>query len=374
MIERGGSFMISVSGNKSKIIKFTVLFIVIVLAVYGFNYYKDKNSNNANQSVRTVKAMRGNVVSTVSSTGTLTLEKSVDISSKVTGRITQVYVRENQEVRAGDILVKLDDSQLTSTLRQNEVKLANAQITYERSLALFRQGGIAKSQLDTDNTNYQVALNSYQISKDNLDDTVITTPISGVVIGKPISTGQTVAPGISTPMVLMVVGDLSSMQIEALVDESDIGKIKVGQNVKFSVDSFDGEVFDGVVRLVSKKSLTQQNVIYYTVYVKVLDTKGKLIPGMTARSNIMIEQSNDVIYIPRTAVKDVGKKKFVQIVTSENSKDGIKEVQVETGLFGENGIEIKSGLSEGDTVVMRSSKNKTSDSSTLPRGGPGMRL
>lgn len=374
MIERGGSFMISVSGNKSKIIKFTVLFIVIVLAVYGFNYYKDKNSNNANQSVRTVKAMRGNVVSTVSSTGTLTLEKSVDISSKVTGRITQVYVRENQEVRAGDILVKLDDSQLTSTLRQNEVKLANAQITYERSLALFRQGGIAKSQLDTDNTNYQVALNSYQISKDNLDDTVITTPISGVVIGKPISTGQTVAPGISTPMVLMVVGDLSSMQIEALVDESDIGKIKVGQNVKFSVDSFDGEVFDGVVRLVSKKSLTQQNVIYYTVYVKVLDTKGKLIPGMTARSNIMIEQSNDVIYIPRTAVKDVGKKKFVQIVTSENSKDGIKEVQVETGLFGENGIEIKSGLSEGDTVVMRSSKNKTPDSATLPRGGPGMRL
>lgn len=374
MIERGGSFMISVSGNKSKIIKFTVLFIVIVLAVYGFNYYKDKNSNNANQSVRTVKAMRGNVVSTVSSTGTLTLEKSVDISSKVTGRITQVYVRENQEVRAGDILVKLDDSQLTSTLRQNEVKLANAQITYERSLALFRQGGIAKSQLDTDNTNYQVALNSYQISKDNLDDTVITTPISGVVIGKPISTGQTVAPGISTPMVLMVVGDLSSMQIEALVDESDIGKIKVGQNVKFSVDSFDGEVFDGVVRLVSKKSLTQQNVIYYTVYVKVLDTKGKLIPGMTARSNIMIEQSNDVIYIPRTAVKDVGKKKFVQIVTSENSKDGIKEVQVETGLFGENGIEIKSGLSEGDTVVMRSSKNKTPDSATLPRGGAGMRL
>lgn len=374
MVERGGSFMISVSRNKSKIIKFTVLFIVIFLAVYGFKYYKDKNSNSANQSVRTVKAMRGNVVSTVSSTGTLTLEKSVDISSKVTGRITQVYVRENQEVRAGDILVKLDDSQLTSTLRQNEVKLANAQITYERSLALFRQGGIAKSQLDTDNTNYQVALNSYQISKDNLDDTVITTPISGVVIGKPISTGQTVAPGISTPMVLMVVGDLSSMQIEALVDESDIGKIKVGQNVKFSVDSFDGEVFDGVVRLVSKKSLTQQNVIYYTVYVKVLDTKGKLIPGMTARSNIMIEQSNDVIYIPRTAVKDVGKKKFVQIVTSENSKDGIKEVQVETGLFGENGIEIKSGLSEGDTVVMRSSKNKTSDSSTLPRGGPGMRL
>ncbi len=367
--------MSGIFSDKSKLIKIGAVLLVLALSAGGFYYYKDKKASESKPTMRTVKVLRGNLVSTVSSTGTLTMEKSVDINSKVTGRVVKVYVKENQQVQAGDILVKLDDSQLTSTLRQNQARLKNAEMSYTRSLDLYKNGAVSKSQLDLDETNYQVALNNYKISVENIEDTTITTPIPGVVIGKPINEGQTVAPGISTPMILMTIGDLYSMQIEALVDESDIGKIQVGQNVKFSVDAFDGDVFEGVVRLISKKSLTQQNVIYYTVYVKVNDTKGKLVPGMTARSNIMIAESNNTLYVPQTAIKDANKKKFVQVITQENGKEVTKEVQVQTGLSGENGIEIKSGLSEGDIVVMRSSRNTKADQGgTVPRSGAGMRL
>lgn len=348
------------------------LIIVALLSYGGYSYWQGKKAQQATAAIKTVQVSRGDVVSTVSATGTLALENSVDVSSKITGRIVNVYVTENQQVKMGDLLIKLDDATLKSTLSQNSAKLANAEANYARTKSLYAQGAISKQLMDADEMSYQVAVTNYQISSDNLSDTIITAPINGIVIGKPTPVGQTVAPGISTPMILMTIGDMSSMRIEVLVDESDIGRIKQGQRVTFTVDSYQNEEFEGTVQLISRKSVTQQSVIYYTVYVKVKDAKNKLIPGMTARANILIDESRNTLFIPQTAVRSVNNQKTVQVMVQENGKDVIKEVQVQTGLVGENGIEIKAGLQEGDLIVTRAARGSAAKGQQS--GRPPMRL
>lgn len=360
--------------GKTKVI--AGVLILCMLSFGGYTYWKQKKAAQTTSAIRTVKVQRGDVISTVSATGTLSLENSVDISSKITGRIVEVKFKENDYVKAGDVLFKLDDATYLSDLKQNEAKLVNVSANYERNQQLYARGAISKMVMDESQMNYLVAQTNYDKSKENLADTVITSPIDGVVIGEPTKVGQTVAPGISTPMVLMTIGDMASMRIGALVDESDIGRIRDGQRVVFTVDSYQNEEFEGYVQLISRKSITQQSVIYYTVYVKVKDTKDKLLPGMTARTNIMIAESKNALYIPQTAIRDGKNGKYVQVMNKVDGKDVISEVKVETGLSGENGVEIKSGLSEGELVVMRTAGNKAATGVVggPPRGGPGMRL
>lgn len=358
---------------KSKVI--AGMLAVCMLGFGTYTYFNNKKLSQEAAAIRTVKVQRGDVVSSVSATGTLSLENSVDVSSKITGRIVEVKFKENDQVKAGDVLFKLDDASYLSDVQQNAAKLANVSANYSRNRQLYAQGAVSKMVMDESEMNYLVAQAAYSKSSDSLADTVITAPIDGVVIGEPTKAGQTVAPGVSTPMILMTIGDMSSVRIGALVDESDIGRIKDGQRVTFSVDSYQNEEFEGYVQLTSRKSVTQQSVIYYTVYIKVLDTKGKLLPGMTARTNILIAESKDALYVPQMAIRDTKEGKFVQVM-----KNGVvNEVQVETGLAGENGVEIKSGLNEGDSVVMRSAKNNAATANIMGGGSksggpPGLRL
>ena len=354
---------------------------LLAVCVLGFGTYTYLNNNKIGQNtaaLRTVKVQRGDVVSSVSATGTLSLENSVDVSSKITGRIVEVKFKENDQVKAGDILFKLDDASYRSDVQQNGAKLANTQANYFRNSQLYSQGAISKMVMDESEMNYLVAQAAYSKSSDSLADTVITAPIDGVVIGEPTKAGQTVAPGVSTPMILMTIGDMSSVRIGALVDESDIGRIKDGQRVTFTVDSYQNEEFEGYVQLISRKSVTQQSVIYYTVYIKVIDTKGKLLPGMTARTNILISESKDALYVPQMAIREAKDGKYVQVMKSVNGKDVVNEIKVETGLSGENGVEIVSGLNAGDSVVMRTSKNNATSANMMGGrqggGSPVLRL
>lgn len=342
--------------------------LLILVGGGGYKYWQSKATKDPLQNLRTAKVEVGNVRSLISATGTINPVNTVDISSKITGRIVDVKVKENDIVQAGQTLVLLDDAQAKSDLSQTQTKLNNLQLNYERNLQLYRDGAIAKSTLDTVETEYLVARAAYEKNLDNLADTVIKAPITGEVIGKPIPAGQTVAPGISTPMVLMTIADMSKMQIETLVDESDIGKVKIGQAVEFTVDSYEQTIFKGQVRLISKKAVTQQNVIYYTVYVEVEDTKNKLIPGMTARTNILLAESKNALIVPLNAIKDYKGEKYVQVYKKENGVERVEEVKVVVGLTGENGVEIKSGLKKEDVVVIRSSKNK--DSSNIQARPP----
>ncbi|MBQ5745699.1 MAG: efflux RND transporter periplasmic adaptor subunit [Selenomonadales bacterium] len=331
----------------------------IILCLLGGGGYWYSSSQTAveetQQQIKTVAVERGDVKTEVSATGALSAVRSIEISSKVTGRITEMRVEENQHVQAGEVLAVLDSRALQQTLEQLRVKMDVAQANYKRAEELVEIGGYSIQQLDTARENYEVARTNYESKLADLGDYTITTPISGIVIGKPLEEGQTVVQGISAAQVMMKIADLTEMQIEADVDETDIGKVKVGQNVTFTIDTYSGKTFTGTVTKISNQSTTTNNVIYYTVYVAVHPTNYDLKPDMTARLVINTNERHNVLYLPNEAVKVVNGQATVQVL--EKGKQVTKNVT--TGLSGEMSTEIVDGLSEGDEVVLPTKKTKT---------------
>jgi len=330
-----------------------LLAALAIAAKAGLSYYGHRNAPAFTGSVMTVK--RGDVQATVSATGTIAAVNSVDVSSKITGLITEVKVKENDMVKAGQVLIQLDDTSLKAQVSQARAQLANATAIYERSKKLAAIGGESIQQLDSDRTAYEVAKATYDNIVSQFHDTVIRAPIDGMVIGKPIPAGQTVSPGISNPMVLMTIADLSQMQIQALVDESDIGRVKLGQKVNFTVDAYPGKTFTGVVSLISQKAVIQQNVVYYTVYIDIDSPQGLLFPTMTARVTINVGESKNALVVPLSAVKEIKGQKYVQALV--NGKP--ESVPVQLGLADDEKVEILSGLKEGDQIVLPAARPQT---------------
>lgn len=325
--------------------------IFIVASIYGYQAYQ--TANTPVPTGRPYKVARGDIIAIVSATGTISPVNSVDVSSRITGRITDVRVNENDMVKADQIIIVLDDRQLKAQVAQAGAKLENALSVYKRTQRLADSGAIAMQQLDTDRTSYDAAKAFYDDIASSLDDTIIRAPIDGMVIGKPIPAGQTVAPGISNPMVLLTVADMGKMQIQALVDESDIGKIKLQQKVRFTVDSHPAKIFSGSVLTISNKANITQNVVYYTVYIDVDSPEGLLKPTMTARVSFNVGERNNVVAIPLLAIKDNKGQRTVQVVGSDGKTQA---VNVTTGLASEDQIEVVSGLSAGDVLMLPQSK------------------
>lgn len=347
--------------------KYIILACTILLAgsYGGYRYYQ--STQQTESVVRLGQVTKGNLAETVSATGALSALDNVDISSKITGRIVEVLVKENQHVTAGDVLVRLDDTALRATLKQMEAKLVNAQLTYNRDLELLNRGAISQSAFDTSYADYLVAKSVYDKAVSDVDDTVITTPISGYIIGKPTPVGQTISSGISTPQVIMSVATLDNMEIETLVDESDIGRIQEGQKVNFTVDAFPDETFTGVVRLLSKKAVTENNVIYYNVYVTVDNAKGKLLPTMTARAEFIIEEANNVTMVPLNCVYSEGKRSYVKVY-NEKTKES-RDVDVTLGLSNDNDVVVTGAdLQPGEKLLVKKAVAKQ----TSTRMGPPM--
>lgn len=341
-----------------------LVFLIVLALLGGGGYWYYTQTQKPVVTVKTIKVERGNVAATVAATGTLVPLNKVDVSSKITGLITKVLVKENDYVQQGQVLIELDDKQLQSDMEQVRAKLKNALLNHQRNQELLRQGAISTQQADQTETDYLVAKATYDNSLSKIEDTIIRAPINGVVIGKPIPAGQTVAPGISTPMVLLTVAELSAMQIETLVDESDIGRIAVGQNVTFTVDSFPNLSFAGVVTNVSMKSVVQQNVVYYTVLVDVTDTQGKLFPSMTARVSIHVGESKNVLLLPLSALRE---KKGQKYVTVQRANGSTEDVPLEIGLMGDDKVEVRGALAEGDNVVTRSAAASGTSTQTSQR-------
>lgn len=331
--------------------------IVLACLIGGGGYWYSSSQTNtqAVQQIKTVTVERGDVITEVSATGALSAVHSIDISSKVTGRITEMRVEENQKVQAGEVLAVLDSRSLQQTLEQLRVKMDVARSNYDRAASLVEIGGYSVQQLDSAFEEYEVARTNYESKLADLDDYTITTPISGIVIGKPLEEGQTVVQGISAAQIMMTIADLTEMQIEANVDETDIGKVKVGQDVSFTIDTYSGKTFTGKVTKISNQSTTTNNVIYYTVYVAVDATEYDLKPDMTARLVIHTNERKDVLYLPNEAIKTVNGQATVQVLR------GGKQVTVNitTGLSGETATEIVDGLQEGDEVVLPTKKTDT---------------
>jgi len=348
--------------------KWVVLALVIVMAGWGGMTYYGKNSKPVFTGA-TIAVERGDVFATVSATGTIAAVNSVDVSARITGLITEVKVNENDLVKAGQVMVVLDDTALRSQVDQARSQMVNTAVNYERSKKLAAIGGESLQQLDADRTNYDVAKATYDNAASQLDYTVITAPIDGLVIGKPIPAGQTVAPGISNPMVLLTVADLSRMQIQVQVDESDIGRVKLGQKVDFTVDAYPGKTFSGIVSLISQKAVIQSNVVYYTVYVDVESPQGLLFPNMTARVTIKVGESKNTLVIPLSAVKETKGVKNVQVMV--NGK--LQTTPVQLGLTDDEKAEVLTGVNEGDQVVLPAAKPVAGGQAQPAAGGNPLR-
>ena len=347
--------------------KYAVIFCALLLAggYGGYKYYVSSQTPAA--TVKTGVVERGNLVETISATGALSAVNNVDISSKITGRIVEVLVEENQHVNAGDVLVRLDDTALMATVRQMKAKLDNAEANYNRFQKLVESGAISRSEYDNVYADYLVAKTNYEKAASDVQDTVITTPIDGYIIGEPTPVGQTISSGISEPQVIMSVATLDDMQIEAMVDESDIGQVKVGQKVNFTVDAYPNENFSGKVRLISRKAETENNVIYYKVYVDVDDAKGKLLPTMTARADFVIASAENVLMVPLNCVYVEGKRRFVKVYNTKTKES--RDVDVKLGLSNDSEIVVQTdALKPGEVLLVRKAVAKQ----TGVRSGGGM--
>ncbi|MDU4962519.1 MAG: efflux RND transporter periplasmic adaptor subunit [Sporomusaceae bacterium] len=332
-----------------------VIVVVAVIAVKaGLDFYAGKGDAAA-VTPKLTQVERGDIVSQVAATGTIQPVNQVEISSKITGQLKEVRVAENETVKTGQVLVVLDDTRLKAQVTQAREKLNNTAVNFERNNRLHAIGAVSEQQLDNSRMDYNVASANYDEVVSQLDESVITSPLDGVVIGKPLPAGQMVAQGISNPMVILTIADMSKMQIEAQVDESDIGKVAVGQTVSFTVDTYQDRNFSGVVSKVSQQATTTQNVVYYTVTIDI-DDAANLKPSMTARLSIQTGESKNTLTVPLAALK-TNQKQQHYVVAFRNGKQ--EDVLVATGLNGEDRVEILSGVAEGEQIVLAQAQAKT---------------
>src|SRR5262245_1287622 len=242
---------------------------------------------------RFARVQRGNIEANVSATGTLSAVTTVQVGTQVSGQVSAIYVDFNDNVRKGQLLARIDQTLAEQSVREAEAQMARsaadleqAQREYDRNKALFdtqvvtdKEMTAVKYSLQVAQANQRSAEISLERARRNLAYTEITAPVDGKVVERNVDVGQTVAASLSAPQIFLIAKDLSEMQILAKVDESDIGAIKVGQEVHFTVPAYNNRKFTGTVKQVRLQSATTENVVSYTVVVSVNNEDGQLLPG-----------------------------------------------------------------------------------------------
>ncbi|MHB9027236.1 MAG: efflux RND transporter periplasmic adaptor subunit [Candidatus Latescibacterota bacterium] len=298
--------------------KRTLIIVGIAAAlIAGVWYIRARRQNDAAPVFTFVEITRGALNYSVLSTGTLSPVGSVDIGTQVSGRIDRIFVDFNDAVKQGQVLAVLDTTLLAAAVRDAESELARSQAVYnaarseyERNLKMYEKGYISeldlisfRTSMETAQADVRSARISLQRARTNLGFAVIRSPISGKVIFKSVEEGQTVAASLSTPTLFTVAEDLTRMEIHALVDESDIGKITVNQPVRFTVQAYLDKTFSGVVRQIRLQPSTVQNVVNYTVVADAVNQDDLLLPGMTATVEFVAEGEPGQLLIPNSALQ-----------------------------------------------------------------------
>lgn len=274
-----------------------IIVIVLVLAVAAVGFWKFRDSRAAEPtSYRLVEITKGNLASVVAATGNLQPVTTVQVGTQVSGIVEQVLVDFNSHVTAGQVIARIDKTLLISAVSSSRAQLErieaeqrHAEAEYQRLSELHDQKMISDSEFNTAQYNRDAARASVKSAKvdleraeRNLGYATITSPIDGIVVQRSIDPGQTVQASFSAPQLFQIAGDLTAMQILVSVDESDIGQIKVGLPVKFTVQAYPDDSFAGTVRQVRLQSVTQENVVTYIAVVDVPNADQRLLPGMTA--------------------------------------------------------------------------------------------
>jgi HlyD family secretion protein len=290
---------------------------IIAAAAVAIGVIRHVRSARSGGTFQLAEVKRGDIENTVSSTGTLSAVNSVDVGAQVSGIIDSLYVDFNSRVKAGQVLAVLDTTITASQvfdaragLLRAKAQLEQAEAEYNRNKPLYEDGYLSATEFISIKTAYDAAVASYrsaeaslQRAQRNLDYTTITSPIDGTVIQRNVDAGQTIQASFQAPTLFIIATDLKSMQIEANVDESDIGLIKEGMHVNFTVQAYPDDTFTGTVRQVRLQPTTIQNVVNYTVVVDASNESGKLLPGMTATVDFIIEERRDVLLVPNSALQ-----------------------------------------------------------------------
>ena len=337
--------------------------LAAVLVAGGVYWYMESSAaEKTAQAVETVAVQRMDIKSTVEATGTIRPVDSVEVSSKITARINSVLVKENDVVTAGQVVATLDGKDYEAKRDQAQYRVTNTRAKYNRMSYLESIGAKSKSDLEDAEYNYDTAQSTLEEANSDANETIITAPISGVVVGEPKTAGTMAVQGSDNPTVIMRIADLSKKQIKAKVDETDIGNIRIGQEATFTVDAFTDKKFTARVSKISQTDVTNSwdtsssasssssgtSVIYYYVTLDVDDPENLLLPAMTARVVINTADRNDALVVPLSTLKTDAAGSYVLVL----QEGGTQETRyVETGIYSDEYVEILGGLSEGERVV-----------------------
>lgn len=370
---------------------FLILAVVIVVPMLIFGGGGSKKSEYV-----TLQIGRGNLRQVVTATGEIRPVNTVSVGSQVSGTIDALYVDYNSKVKKGDLLLTIEPSVLQASVDEAKASLISAESQrnyakneYMRNKTLYNDGYIARAEMERSQTAYEQAEQSvarmqsqYERAVTNLGYATITSPVDGTVISRKVDKGQTVAASFQTPDLFEIAEDLTRMQIETSVSEADIGVIKEGQAVTFTVDAYPTQTFDGVVRQIRLSPTTTSNVVVYTVVIDVDNTDLRLMPGMTAFVTIIVSEKNDVLKVQNAALLlrtfdgiienagDATPKTHLAIKRG----DEISLVPYEKGLVTATETEIISdGIAEGDLIVVGKvgQTSNTKSGNNQQRRGPG---
>lgn len=285
--------------------------------VYGWQRWQTSQVKTLDDRYQFDEVTRGDITQTVTANGTLNPVVLVSVGTQVSGTVKQLHADFNAKVAAGQVLLELDPTLFRASVEQSRGNVASAQAalklaqaTEARTRELFRQDYVPRQDLDNavqarEAAEAQLRTARGQLARDeaNLGYSIIRSPVSGTVVSRSVDVGQTVAASFQTPTLFQIAQDLSRMQIDTNVAEADIGRVRVDQVVRFSVDAFPGRRFEGRVKQIRLNPIIQQNVVTYDVVVSVDNAELALMPGMTAYIGIEVDHHDNALLVPAAAIR-----------------------------------------------------------------------
>jgi HlyD family secretion protein len=357
---------------KKKIYIIPAVIVAIAIAAY----FLMGGKKEAGVTYVTATVQNSSLTTSVTATGTIEPVTSVTVGTQVSGIVAHLYVDYNSIVKKGQIIAELDKTNLLSELASARANLSSAQSNlayqksnYERQKTLYDKGLISandfeQARLSFEQAQQQVRTNTENVKKaeTNLGYATITSPIDGIVLSKAVEEGQTVAASFSTPELFTIAQDLTNMQVIADIDEADIGDVKEGERVNFTVDAYPDDTFEGRVTQVRQVATTESNVVTYEVVISAPNADLKLKPGLTANVTIYTQELNNVLTVPTKALKFTPNEKMLTKEQSIADCQGaskvwtlegnvFKAIAVETGLTNGINTEITKGLKAGQKVI-----------------------
>lgn len=358
--------------NKKKALVIAAVAAIAALAVWLLSGGKKEEKITFD----TAAVAPANIMNSITATGTIEPVTSVTVGTQVSGIVSKLFVDYNSVVKKGQVIAELDKTNLMSQLNTAKTQLATAQsqlnyqtANYKRYKTLFEKGLVAADDFDNAKLSYTQAKEQVASAKEevqraqtNLSYATITSPIDGVVLSKSVEEGQTVAASFSTPELFTIAQDLTNMQVVADVDEADIGDVKEGERVTFTVDAYPDDTFEGEVKQVRQEATTTNNVVTYEVVISAPNADLKLKPGLTANVTIYTAERKGVLSVPSKALRftpqkeTVGKMKIVDVANAKNKVwtiegNSIVAHKVNIGMTDGTNTQIVGGIAEGIKVV-----------------------